>query len=44
MEDNLYMFNREAGFKGPKGGLRDLNKKNTNRLEDLIRNKDKHAK
>jgi hypothetical protein len=44
MEDKQYMFNRDAGFKGAKGGLRDLSKKNTNRLEDLIRQKERLAK
>lgn len=44
MDDKKYMFNRDAAFKGGKGGLRDLSKKNTNRLEDLIRQKEKLAK
>lgn len=41
MEDTLF---NQAGFKGAKPGLRDQNKKNTNRLEDLIRQKDRLAK
>lgn len=39
----MYAFN-QAGFKPSKPGLRDQGKKNTNRLEDLIRQKDRLAK
>lgn len=43
MEDSLYLFNREANGKN-KQAPRDGKNKNTNRLEDLIKNKDRLSK
>jgi len=40
MGDQLYMFGKDSSFKGAKAPARDANKKNTNRLEALFRNKD----
>ena len=43
MGDNEYAFN-QVGLKAGKQGLRDPNKKNTNRLEDLVRLRERQPK